>query len=73
MKTVEKTSRRVIIEMTSEEIAKNGFENLWDEVRGIYPSKMYELHSIKETIIGMIVEIELRPISKKLLSYSAST
>ena len=72
MKTIEKTSRRIIIELTSEEIKKNGFENLWDDIRAIYPSKAYDLNSINETANG-IVSIELRPGSRKLFSYSAST
>ena len=66
MKTVEKTSRRIIIEITLEEISKNGFESLWDEIRDIYPAKIYEVHSVHETILGMLIEVELRPIPKKL-------
>jgi hypothetical protein len=71
MKTVEKTIRRVIIELTSEEISKMGFEHLWDDIRNIYPAKSYELHSVREIIRGMVVEVELRPIIRK--AYSAST
>ena len=71
MKTVEKTTRRVIIELTSEEIAKSGFERLWDDIRAIYPTKLYELYSIKETARGMIVEVELRPAPRK--PYSGNT
>lgn len=73
MKTIEKTSRRIIIELTSEEIAKNGFESLWDDIRGIYPARNYDLHSIQESVRGMMVEVELRPAIRKSYSYSAST
>lgn len=72
MKTVEKTSRRIIIELTSDEIIKSGFENLWDDIRAIYPTRGYDLHSIVETAKGMVISIELRPSINKR-SYSAMT
>lgn len=73
MKTVEKTSRRILLELTLEEIKKFGFENLWDDIRVIYPTKLYDLYAIEESVKGMIVTIELRPVNKKFLSYSANT
>jgi hypothetical protein len=63
MRTVEKTTRKVVIEMTMEEIAKKGFESLWDEVRSIYPISEYELLSVTEHPARMLVITELK--SKK--------
>ena len=64
MKVTEKTTRKIVIEVTSEEIEKTGFENLWDDVRAIYPAKTYELHSITEIVKGRPLSIELRHIKQ---------
>lgn len=67
MRTVEKNLKKVLIEMTMEEISRKGFERLWDEVRSIYPINEYELVSIEEIPMKAIVMTELKCVPKTYL------
>lgn len=64
MRTVEKTTKKVVIEVTMEEIYKKGFESLWDDVRSIYPFSEYEIVSVEEIPNRMIVIVELKSSKK---------
>jgi len=65
MKLVAKTVGKVVIEVTTNEIEKKGFEFFWDKIRRTYKVEDYDVHSIgasKEE--EKIIFIEL--VSKKL-------
>ena len=65
MKLVAKTMEKVVIEITTNEIEKSGFEYFWDKIRRTYKTEDYDVHSIgasKEE--KKIIFIEL--VSKKL-------
>lgn len=63
MKTIDKTNKKVIVEITSLEIADKGFDALWDEIREVYPEHIYEVEGTDETFEGKIILITL--IKKK--------
>lgn len=46
MKLVAKTMEKVVIEITTMEIEKKGFEFQWDKIRRAYPTKDYDVYSI---------------------------
>lgn len=46
MKLVAKTMEKVVIELTTNEIEKKGFEFFWDRVRRTYKAEDYDVHSI---------------------------
>lgn len=59
MKIVEKKMEKVIIEITSDEISKIGFDRIWDDIRTLYPAKKYEVDGTEETHAGRIILITL--------------
>jgi len=64
MRLVAKTMEKVVIELTTDEIEKNGFEFFWDKIRRTYKVEEYDVDSIGESRDNeKIVFIEL--ISKK--------
>lgn len=46
MKLVAKTMEKVVIEITTLEIDKMGFECQWDKIRKAYSEHEYKVHSI---------------------------
>jgi hypothetical protein len=60
MKTIERTAKRILIEATKNEINQKGFDNLWDEIREIYPETLYEIDSIEDTKDGKMILIKLK-------------
>lgn len=46
MKLVAKTMKKVVIELTTNEIEEVGFECLWDRIRGTYKAEHYDVYSI---------------------------
>lgn len=63
MKTVDKTNKKVIIEVTSSEIKEKGFDAIWDEIREIYPEHTYLVDNTEEVNEGKIILVTL--IKKK--------
>ena len=63
MKTVDKTNKKVIIEVTSSEIKEKGFDKVWDEIREIYPESIYLVDNTEEVNEGKIILVTL--IKKK--------
>jgi hypothetical protein len=59
MKIVEKKMEKVVIEITSEEIDKLGFDRIWDDIRTMYPAKKYEVDHTEETHSGRIILVVL--------------
>ena len=53
---------KVIIELTSEEINRLGFDKIWDDIRLIYPSNKFEVEHIDENHNGKIIIINLKDI-----------
>lgn len=62
MKVLEKKLDMVIIELTSEEIGRLGFDKIWDDIRLIYPAPKYEVDKIEENHDGKIIIINLKNI-----------
>lgn len=60
MRTIERTSKRIIIEATQAEINTKGFDSLWDEIREIYPENLYLVESVDTTYDEKIVLIKLK-------------
>lgn len=59
MKIVEKKLDKVVIEITSEEINKLGFDRIWDDIRTMYPAKKYDVDNTEETHSGKIILVTL--------------
>jgi hypothetical protein len=62
MKVLEKKMDKVVIELTSEEIARLGFDKIWDDIRLIYPASKFEVDHIDENHNGKIIIINLRDL-----------
>lgn len=60
MKVIEKKLDKVLIELTSEEIGRLGFDKIWDDIRLIYPQKKYDVESVEENHNGKIIIITLK-------------
>lgn len=60
MRTIERTSKKIVIEATKTEIAQKGFDILWDEVREIYPENLYSVESIESSYDEKLVFIKLK-------------
>lgn len=59
MKILEKKLDKVVIEITSDEIKKLGFDKIWDDIRTMYPAKKYDVDHTEETHSGRIIIITL--------------
>lgn len=59
MKIVEKKLDKVIIEITSDEINKIGFDRIWDDIRTMYPANKYDVDQTEETHNGRLILITL--------------
>jgi hypothetical protein len=46
MRLVAKTMEKVVIELTTNEIEKNGFDHHWDKIRRMYKVEEYDVDSI---------------------------
>jgi len=65
MRLVAKTGEKVVLEVTTNEIEKRGFEFFWDKIRRTYKAEKYDVHSIGASHDNeKIIFIEL--ISKRL-------
>lgn len=65
MRLVAKTMEKVVIELTTSEIEKKGFDFFWDKIRRTYQPEEYDVDSIGASHASeKIIFIEL--ISKKL-------
>lgn len=64
MKLLAKTSSKIVIEVTLNEIEKKGFDFIWDKIRDTYSSKKFELYSIElDSLNSKVIHIEL--VNKK--------
>lgn len=59
MKILEKKLDKVVVEITSDEINKLGFDKIWDDIRIIYPAKKYDVDHTEESHGGRIITITL--------------
>jgi len=64
MRTIERNSKRIIIEVTKSEVTQKGFDLLWDEIREIYPDNLYDIDSVSNEDNEKIIIIKLK-IRKK--------
>lgn len=62
MKVIEKKIDRVVIELTSEEINRLGFDKIWDDIRQVYPVQKFEIENIEENHNGKIYLINLKDL-----------
>jgi hypothetical protein len=64
MRLVAKTMEKVVIELTTSEVEKTGFDYHWDKIRRMYEAKKYDVDSIGVSKDNeQVIFIEL--ISKK--------
>lgn len=61
MKLVMKTIKRVVFEVTSDEMSKKGFDAIWDNIRAEYPESAYDLYITESTSEKDVVFFELTP------------
>jgi hypothetical protein len=77
MKIIEKTLKKIKIEIFMADIKKNGFDFMWDKIRYEYPVYDYEINSIKNTIDeSMIITFNINNshlFNNTNFSYSSST
>lgn len=64
MKTIERTAKKILIEATKIELNQKGFDVLWDEIREIYSSNIFEIESIENSKDDKILFIRLKLIKK---------
>ena len=60
MKTIERTAKKILIEVTRSEINHKGFDFLWDEVREIYPDNLYDVEGIDISENEKLIFIKLK-------------
>ena len=46
MKLVSKTMEKVVLEISAEEIKKDGFLIIWDKIREVYPINKFDIFSV---------------------------
>jgi len=56
-----KTLKKVVFEITSDEMNKKGFYNVWDSIRKDYPEVAYDLCTIESAHGEDVVFFELTP------------
>jgi hypothetical protein len=61
MKMAIKTVKKVVLEVSRQELDTKGFENVWDEIRGKYPENVYDLHAVEDTTQENVMFFELMP------------
>ena len=59
MKTIEKTSKKVVIEITDSELREKCFDAVWDSIREIYPQTTYIVDSSDIFNEGKIILVTL--------------
>jgi len=64
MRTLERTTDGVIIEVTSSEILEKGFDLVWDEIREVFPENSFVIKKAEEKIDKKIILIYLKKIKK---------
>lgn len=64
MKTIERTAKKILIEATKIELNQKGFDVLWDEIREIYSSYLFEVESIENSKDDKLLFIRLKLIKK---------
>lgn len=62
IKLVDKTLTTAVIEVLMDDIAKDGFDYIWDMIRKHYPEKDYVLEDIKRCHNGKILLITMRTL-----------
>jgi hypothetical protein len=60
MRTLDRTAKKITVEATKNEIAQKGFDNLWDELREIYPKTLYDIDTIRHCENDKIIIIILK-------------
>lgn len=66
MKIVTKTHKKVVLEITENQIEEFGFDIMWDKVRNLYPISKYSIFQIvKDKDNQKIIFVELIKEEKK--------
>lgn len=65
MKTIERTLKKIVIEIPMKDILSEGFDKVWDKIREVYPEKQYDVERILEDEHEDVINITL--VKKKLL------
>ena len=63
MRTIERTAKGVVIEITYLEIKEKGFDIIWDEIREIFSEEKYTIVGSKEKSDNKIHLIYLEKIN----------
>jgi predicted nucleotide-binding protein (sugar kinase/HSP70/actin superfamily) len=53
MKIVVKTLKKVVFEVSKNEMKNRGFDSIWDEIRESYPSEIYDLNIVDQNKKGL--------------------
>ena len=61
MKMAVKTLKKVVFEISTDEMIKTGFDNVWDNIRKDYPEMTYDLHAIESDQGDEVMFFELTP------------
>ncbi len=61
MKMAIKTIKKIVFEVSTEEMNESGFDQIWDSIRKEYPEKSYDLHTIEDAHDKEVVFFELTP------------
>lgn len=56
-----KTIKKIVFEVSNEEVKNAGFDHIWDAIRKDYPAKSYDLHTIDGICGDDVLFFELTP------------
>jgi hypothetical protein len=62
MKIAAKTTKKVILEVSKNDIDLKGFDYIWDEIRDKFSQDKYQLFSIDSLEKEDVIFFELKPI-----------
>lgn len=64
MKVAVKTLKKIVFEISKNELDQRGFDEVWDSIRKEYPEKNYDILAIERTISSdEVMFFELTPRS----------
>lgn len=60
MKTIERTAKKIVIEITKAEMKQKGFDAIWDEIRENFSANLYEIDSVENFEKLLLLKLKLK-------------
>ena len=61
MKIAIKTLKKIVLEVTEQELSQYGFDGMWDKIRKEYPQESYDVFNIERSKNSGVMFFELAP------------